>query len=915
MRDWRKYVRDHLPVDDLKVQRALNLVDELASQLEDVYRAALSHGASEAEADARARAHIEDWDRLAADIAAAAPSARRAPASEWADRADERARSAGRWGAWLADLGMDVRYALRTLRRKPAFAAVVVLLVGIGVGLNTAVFSTLKAVYLTPLPLPEPRELAVLWNTSTRGGQGPVSWPDYEDWKAQNRSFEALGIMSDVGVTLADDGVPERVRGASVTAGIFDVFGMRPALGRAILPEEDSAGARVVVLSHELWRTRYGADPGVVGRRIRLDGDSYDVVGVMPEGFAVSSVWNAVARIELWTPFPAGVRTSSRDSHAFPVLGRLRDGVTLEAAAADMERVALNLAAAYPETNLSKRVWVQGLHEALFGPLGAQLLLVFGGAALVLLVACGNVASLLVLRAAGRRTEIAVRSALGAGRGRVMRMLLAESGLLALAGGAAAVLLAFWGLGAIRGALPAGVPRVADIGIDGSVLFFAVAASFLTAVVFGLAPAIGATRGDHAEALKEAGGERAGRRTGGAKQAFAVAQIALTLVLVHLACLQAGSYLVLRGTDLGFDAENTLTVSIALRGSAYQDAGRRHTFFRELVGRLEALPGVSHAGAVSRLPLEGGSNEHVVVEGREIPQDPDDLPLVERKSVVGDYFRATGHRLRAGRMLTPADTFGNVGGAGGVVINQRMAQQLWPGEDPLGKRYRPHSPEWITPPEAGPEWLTVVGVVEDVRQWGIEAPAIAEAYRPYMLEPQQRMFVALRSATEPASLVAAVRREVGRMDPGVAVSAVRTMDDVVRGQLSWRRLLTGLVGLFSVLALVLAVAGVYGALSFFVAQRNHELGVRMALGAGRGQLLVLVLGRGVRLALWGVALGTAGALAASQLTRGFVYGLRPTDPRFVGAVGAVLLVTVLAAALVPARRATKVDPALVLRAE
>lgn len=915
MRDWRRYVRDHLPIDDLRARRALDMVDELASQLEDVYGAAVAQGASEQDADARARRHIEDWDALAAELRRAAPSARRGPVPDWADRVDTRAREAGPAGVWLADLGMDVRYAVRTLQRKPAFAVVVVLLIGLGVGLNTAVFSALRAVYLKPLPFPEPGEVAVLWTTTTRGGRGPVSWPNYEDWKAQNRSFEAMGLMSDLGVTLADDGVPERVRGASVSSSIFDVFGVRPALGRAILPEEDSAGSRVVVLSHDLWETRYGADPEVVGRRIRLDGDSYDVVGVMPEGFDVSSVWSAGARIELFIPFPARARASSRDANAFPVLGRLRDGVTLEGAAADMERVALNLAAAYPETNRTQRVWVQGLHTALFGPLGARLLLVFGGAGLVLLVACANVASLLVLRSAGRRTEIAIRSALGAGRGRVVRMLLAESGLLALAGGAVAVLLAFWGIGAIRGVLPAGFPRAADIRVDGSVLLFAVAISLLTALVFGLVPAWGATRGSHVDALKEAGGERAGRRTGGARQAFAAAQIALTLVLVHLAALLAGSYLKLREMNLGFETENTLTVSVALRGSAYQDANRRNAVFRELIARLEVLPGVINAGAVSRLPLEGGSNEHVVVEGQPIPSDPNDLPLVERKSVVGDYFRAMGLELREGRMLTAADTFRNASGAGGVIINERMAQQLWPGEVALGKRYRPNSPEWLTEAGAAPEWLTVVGVVEDTRQWGIEAPAIAEAYRPYMLEPQERMFVALRTAVEPTSLVAAVRREVGRLDPGVAVSAVRTMDDVVSGQLSWRKLLTSLVLLFAVLAVLLAVAGIYGALSYFVAQRTHELGVRMALGAGRGQLLQLVLGRAAKLALWGVALGTGGSLAASQVTRGFLYGLRPSDPSFMGGVAILLLVTALAAALLPARRATKVDPALVLRAE
>ena len=325
MRDWRAYVRDHLRLDDIRVQRALDMVDELAVQLEDVYRAALSRGASEQEADAMARGHVEDWDALGDEIRIAAPSARLGPASEWADRADARARAAGPAGTWLADLGMDVRYALRTLRRSPAFTGAVVLLVGIGVGLNTAVFSALKEVYLKQLPFPEPRRLAVLWNTSTRGGRGPVSWPDYQDWKAQNQSFTALGLMRDVGVNLADEEVPQRAQGAYVTSSIFDVFDVRPVLGRAILPREDSVGSRVVVLSHDLWETRYGADPRIVGRRIRLDGDTYEVVGVMPDGCTVSSVWDAASRIELFTPFPPGVRTASRSSYAFPALGRLRE--------------------------------------------------------------------------------------------------------------------------------------------------------------------------------------------------------------------------------------------------------------------------------------------------------------------------------------------------------------------------------------------------------------------------------------------------------------------------------------------------------------------------------------------------------------------------------------------------------------
>lgn len=903
MRDWTRYVREHLRLGELESVEARGVIEEVASQLEDVYEAARAQGAGEAEAEAEAASHVGDWEALAREIQRVARSARRPRASRIADRAEERARGRGRGGRWMADVLLDVRYAWRTLGRSPGFAAVVVLLIGLGVGANTAIFSVLKAVFLEPLPYPEPHELAVLWETTTRGGRGPASFPNYLDWKAQNRSFEHVGALGTQGVNLAGD-VPALVRAGLATSSLFDVFGVAPVFGRVILPEEDATDARVVVLSHELWASRYDADPGILGRSILLSGEPHTVVGVMPRDFKLSTPWDANDRYQLWVPFPAEIRDRPRDSHSYPVFGRLRDGVTWPAARDDMERVALNLAEAYPETNLTQRVRVRPLHAVLFGDVGEQLFLVLGAAGLVLLIACGNVAGLLLARGTVRRTEIAVRAALGAGRGRVVRQLLTESGLLALAGGAVAVLLTFWGLGALRGMLPATVPRAGDIRLDATVLVFALVVSALTGLVFGLAPALAATRASHVEALKEGGGRGAGRRRGRLRNGFVVAQLGLTLMLVHGTALLVGSYLLLRDTELSFDPDNVLTTIVALSAETYDDVGRRVALFDKLVPRLEALPGVRSAAVVNRLPLEGGTNDRIIVEGREIPPDPNQRPLVERKTFVRDYLRTMGIPLRAGRTLTPLDSV-RVGA--GVLINERMAEQLWPGEDPLGKRF-----SFSGDP---PQWLTVVGVVANVRQWGVEWPAIAEAYRPYPIYPQRTMYLILKTDVEPLSVVADVRRAVLEVDPNLPVTDTRTMDQVLGDSFVQRRFVTGLIGLFAVLALVLAIAGFYGVISYFVAQRSHELGVRMALGAGRGQLLRLVLARGLRLTALGILLGTAGALAASFITRSALYGLSPVNPWFVAGVALLLLGVAVASTMVPARRATTVDPARALQAE
>lgn len=905
MRNWTEWVKEHLPLDDFEAPAARTMVEEVASLLEAVYRTALAMGRSPEAADAEARAHIEDWDQLAADLGRARRSRREGAAHRTAEWADKRLRRRGHPATWMADLLLDVRRAARSLVRTPVFTGAVVLLLGLGVGANAAILSVLEAVSLKPLPYPEPNEVVTLWSTTVkRDGRGPGSFPDYLDWRRDNRTFQAMGASKGVLASVTEDGVPVQVRGARATASLFDVFEVEPALGRTIRPEEDATGAHVVVLSYDLWNRFFGRDPDVLGKTLRLSGESYVVVGVMPKAFVVSSPWNANEQELFWTPFPSDILTAHRDSYAYPIYARLRNGVSLQAARDDMERVALQLADAYPATNRSMRVMVTPLHAMLFAGAAGSLLMVLGAALLVLLIACGNVAGLLLARGAVRRREVALRAALGASRGRIVRELLTESGLLAVAGGGVAMVLVAVGVGTMRAFLPTTLPRVGDVTVDGPVLGFALVLSLLTALIFGLAPALQAARASHVEALKEGSGGGFRGWWGRARRGFVVAQLGLTLALLYGTVLLVSSYLVLRQRDKGFDPDNVLTARVTLAASRYDREEARLAFFRDVLARLDALPGVRRAAAVNRLPYEGGTNARIVVEGRPVPADPNDRPLVERKTAIGDYLSVMGIRLREGRTITKADA----SGIRGVVINQRMAERIWPGEDPLGKHFAYGDAK-------EPQWLTVVGVAPDVSQWGLEWGTLNEAYRAYPLYPQRTMYLALKTKGPPARLVGDVRRTVQAVDPDLPLTQIRTGGELVNDHMDQREFTTALIAIFAVLALVLTMVGIYGVISYFVAQQTHELGVRMALGAGRGRLLRYVLGKGLTLAGAGVALGAFGAYSATRVLRSLIFGISPTSPwTFAGVVSLILAAATLAA-WAPARRATRVDPARALQAE
>lgn len=816
---------------------------------------------------------------------------------------DTRPGGDGTMERWLQDL----RLAARALMKRPLFSAVVVLTLALGVGANTALFGVFRAVFLEPVDLPEPDELVVVMEAGSFGCCGPASGPDYLDWRERSRSFEELAALSPRTFNLTGLEEPRRVLGTLVTASAFPLAGVQPLLGRWILPDDQVPDEpQVAVLSHGFWQRALGGDPEVVGTSLELDGSPLTVVGVMPAGFDVPSPWARTTRYELYLPFPSSpLAEAGRGNHSFPVVGRLSEGVSLDAAQADMDRVLREIAAEHPGSHAERTARVFTVHDYLYGDVGGQLLLILGAAGLVLLIACGNVAGLQLARAVGRESELAVRAAVGASRRALVRLLFSESLVLAVLGGAAGIGLSFLAVDGVRALLPPSIPRADQVGIDGTALLFALGATGLTALLFGMLPALLASRSDLAGAVKEGGHQTLAPAKERLRDGFIVVQIALGLVLVNGAALLVQSYAELAGEEMGFQPDGVLTFALAAGGPRYDTRVERLGFYEEVVARVGAVPGVQTSGMVSKLPLNGGTNGQVWVEGRPRPASGEGV-LVEVSSVVGDYFAAMGIDLLAGRSLLPQDT---ATASVGVVVNQAFVDQAWPDEDPLGKRFT----HMTSDPE--PEWVTVVGVVENVRQWRPEEPPLPEAYYPFVRGWSNAGYVVTRVAGDPAAAAPAVRRAVLGVDPTQPPSELRTMTDRVDAELAQRRFYTTLIGLFAVAALLLAAAGIYGTVSYFVARRTRELGIRLALGAGGGGVVGLVLRRGVRLAVWGVGVGLAGVWASTTLLESLVYGVGAMDGLTLAAGCVVLAGAAVLASTLPALRAVRVSPVTALRAE
>ncbi|MFL6337299.1 MAG: ADOP family duplicated permease [Pyrinomonadaceae bacterium] len=881
-------------------------------------RALLDRGALDRDLDEELRYHLEREAELHAADGMGPEEARLAALRSFGGvtQSKEQCREARRV-RFIQDLWQDVRYGLRTFRKRPGFTLVAVLTLALGIGANAAIFSVVNGVLLKSLPFPDPERLVALNETAESGRVTAVAFPDYLDWRASQSVFEEMAARLPAGGVLTGDEGPERVTGRYVTASFFRTLGVRPAAGRFFTEEEDRpGGAPLIVLSHELWLRRYGGDPGVAGRAVTYNGASWTIAGVMPPQFDFYGENNLNNQFFI----PLGHLSDQkwmheRDSHAVMVTARLKPGVQLEQARAQMEALAARLAEQFPESNRGNGVRLSSFLDDYVGEARPALLMLMAAVGAVLLIACANVANLLLVRAAGRRKEIALRVALGAGRARVVRQLLTESLLLALAGGALGLLFARCGVGALLRLAPDVLPRMESISLDGRALGFTFALTLLTGVAFGLIPALQTSKADLNDAMKS-GGRGASVGAGGRRlrSGLVVTEVALSLVLLVGAGLLLRSFRQLMRVEPGFEARDVLTLRLRLPDAKYTEVQRSAAFLKEVKRRVESLNGVRQVSLASGFPFGRASELGYRLEGRPEPRQPSDLPDAYVQWVSPEFHRTLGINLLAGRHLEERDAADSPPVA---LVDDDFVRRNFPGASPrdaLGKRLRFGS-------EDDP-WCEIVGVVGHVRQNGLDEEGRPGIYRPWtqirrsMADSYMRaMDLIVKTSVEPTQLAEPIRGEVQSLDRDQPLGNVRTLAALVEQTVAPRRFSMTLAGVFAAVALVLGAVGLYGVLSYLVAQRAREIGIRMALGAQRADVHRLVISQGMALALAGVGVGLLASLALTRLMSGLLFGVSATDmPTFV-LITLLLLLVALVACYLPARRASKVDPLIALRYE
>jgi putative ABC transport system permease protein len=804
---------------------------------------------------------------------------------------------------WLDDLGRDARLALRSLGRSPAFSTVAVLCLALGIGANAALFSVLNAVLLRPLPFEEPDRLVRIYETMGEKGQGSVSVPNFRDWQEQSTGFEQLAAYQSGSLNLQGNAEPERIRAVSSTPNLFALLRARPLLGRAFAAATDVPGRdQVAVVGEDLWRTRFGADPSLVGRVVQLDGRPHTVIGIMPRAFDFPPGGNAT---DVWVLFhPDEDMANARGAHFLAVVGRFKDGFSQEQATAQLATVAARIEKEYPEEQTGRSVLVLPLRESLVGKVRPALLILFGAVALVLLIACANMANLLLARAAVRRREVAVRLALGATRTRLVRQFLVESLVLALAGAALGLLLARWGLAALAPLAESALPIFREFPLDGRVFAFLLGIALLSGLAFGIVPALQASRGDVRESLTEGGGKATGsRRQQLFRSGLVVFEIALSLILLVGAGLLLRGFLELSGTAPGLKADHVLTAHLAVPETQLEGSTQR--VFRPLLQEVRNLPGVRSAAVVSMLPIQNAwTNGSFAIDGRPEPP-PGQWPMAELRMASPGFFQTLGIPLLRGRDF--AETEGEKG-EDAVIVNDTLARRHFPNEEAIGRRLR-----------FSEQIFTIVGVVGDVRQAGLDLDPLAEIYFPYALPDFVGLLgdpvLVLRTAVPPGSLTGEVRSAARKVDPTLPIYEVLTMEEVISESLAGRRLNLWLLGLFAGMALVLAATGLYGVISYLVAQRTREIGVRMALGAQTWDVIGLVLRQAAGLTGAGIGVGLAGALAFTSVLESLLFGVSSRDPLTYAALAALLALVALLATWLPAWRASRVDPILAIRTE
>jgi putative ABC transport system permease protein len=808
--------------------------------------------------------------------------------------------------SYIQDFLQDLSFGLRILRNSPIFALVAILTLALGVGANTAIFSVVHGVLLRPLPFSKQDQLMMLWEKDKEGTRSNTSWATFMDWKRMNHSFTGIAAVSFWSPTIV--GVPdaETLAGFRVSSSFFDLAGVKLAQGRNFLPAEDVRGNNfVVILSHGFWQRRFGGDPAILGKSVQLGSRAYTVVGVLPADFPSVLSFDPRKPADIYTPlaYDATLPYACRDCRHLRAFARLRDGVSVGQAEAEMNQISANLFREYPTEYSASGVILTPLKDYLVGDVKTALWILLGSVGFVLLIACVNVANLLMAWAARRQREVALRAALGARRSRMVRQFVTESLLLSLLGGGFGLLLAWGSIALLQNVGLANLPRIQDVHIDAWTFAFTFGICVLTGLVFGLLPAFRASKLDLNEALKESGKSTAGAERHRLRSALVFADVALALLLLTGAGLMMKSFVRLMEVKPGFDPSHTLTLTISLWGPKSEDAPAV-AFFDEVLQRVKALPGVKSAGIVSQLPLGGNLDMYGIhAEGKSLP-NPEEDPSADRYSITPGYLRAMRIPLLSGREFDERDVAKSPWVA---LVNESMARHFWPGEDAVGKRFRVGDTK-------GP-WRTVVGVVGDVLHKGLDAPHTMQVYLPNTQFADSLVILAVRTSNDPASLASAVRSEITALDPQVPISAVATMDEVVSASVANQRFGALLFLLFGAIALVLTAVGICGVISYGVAQRTHEIGIRLALGAGRSEVLGLIIGEAMKPAMYGAALGLGAAFGLTRLLSRLLFNVKPTDPQVFAAVLVLLVGVALLACYIPARRATRVDPMVALRYE
>ncbi len=804
----------------------------------------------------------------------------------------------------MQTLWQDLRYGARMLVKQLGFTLIAVITLALGIGANTAIFSVVNTVLLRPLPFKEPDRLVTIRETKLpQFPEFSVSPGNFLDWKQQNTVFERLVAYTGTPFNLVGAGDPEQLRGMKVTDGFFAMLGAQPLLGRDFLPEEDQPGRNnVVILSHGLWQRRFAGEAKILNQTLTLSGQKLTVIGVMPATFRFG-----VSDLSLWTPMAFTAQDAqNHGGHFLSVLGQLKPGVTLEQARTEMIVIAGRLAVQYPGPNTGWNVKLMPLLEFTVRSIKPALLILLGAVAFVLLIACANVANLLLARAAGRQKEIAIRTALGAGRGRIIRQLLTESVLLSAVGGAVGLLLAKWGMDLLLKLAPQDLPRMSGVSLDGRALAFTAAITLLTGVIFGLVPALQSSKPNLNETMKDAGrGSTEGGRRQLVRNTLVVLEVASALVLLVGAGLLIKSFWQLQKVDPGFNPDNGLTVSLTLPRTKYPEETQQVAFFEQLLEKVSALPGVQAAGAGNSLPLGNDIVQSFAVQGRP-PLPPGAIQTTNLYPVSADYFKAMGIPLLRGRLFTERDTKDAPRVA---VINETMAKKMFPDEDPIGKRLT------FDTGASNPDWDEIVGIVGDVMQYGLDQATPMQTYEPHTQQPQSSMTLVVRTAGDPTEQTAAIRNAVLQLDKEQPIFNIRTLDQRLSTSIAQQQFSMLLLGVFAAVALVLAAVGIYGVLSYAVTQRTHEIGIRMALGAGQRDVLKLVVRHGMLLTLLGVVAGLAAAFALTRLMTTLLFGVSATDPLTFSLIALLLIMVALLACWIPARRATKVDPMIALRCE